>query len=414
MRVAPGGDAHVPVVVRARADAAAGDAHGFVLLRRGAVTRRVPTPSSSQGRPWPPRRCCQLGRVQSGDTRRGTSRAQAYRYPAAPFGPAPDYVSAPVAEDGAERLYVTHVTEPVANIGAAIIGQSSGALVHPWLLGSRDENDVQGYAGTPVNVNNLSLSYPLDIGAAGTLFPRQGDYYVAVDSGRDEFTGRRRAGQYVLWTWKNDVLPPLMQLLTRRVTAGRPTIAVRVIDIGSSIVDPGSGVDPLSLAIGYRNQLIGASAYDPVSGIAIFALPRQAPALRAGGRRLLASASDYQESKNVATTGEELMPNTAVAQGTLRVVNRPTVTWLAPEGGECVARPRAQLTLLADSTAAVRSVRFSVDGRRIATDRSGPAGLYSVSWRTRRLKTGRHVLRAVVRDASGRAAEARRTIRACK
>ena len=63
------------------------------------------------------------------------------------------------------------------------------------MLGSPDENDVQGYAGTPVNVNNLTLDFPLDIGAAATVFPRTKAYYVAVDSGRDQFTGtlaRRR------------------------------------------------------------------------------------------------------------------------------------------------------------------------------------------------------------------------------
>ena len=60
--------------------------------------------------------------------------------------------------------------------------------MHPWLLGSKDENDVQGYAGTPVNVNPLTIDYPLDVGAAATVFPRLGTYYVAVDSGRDEFT----------------------------------------------------------------------------------------------------------------------------------------------------------------------------------------------------------------------------------
>ena len=49
---------------------------------------------------------------------------------------------------------------------------------------------MQGYAGTPVNVNNLTIDYPLDIGAAATVFPRTKAYYVSVDSGRDQFTGQ--------------------------------------------------------------------------------------------------------------------------------------------------------------------------------------------------------------------------------
>ena len=136
----------------------------------------------------------QLGQVQTGDTRKGVSHASAYRYPAAAFGPAANYVGAPVNEDGAEQLYRIRIDEPAVNVGAAVIFSSPGSLVHPWLLGSPDENDVQGYAGTPVNVNNLTLDFPLDIGAAATVFPRTKAYYVAVDSGRDQFTGRSLGG----------------------------------------------------------------------------------------------------------------------------------------------------------------------------------------------------------------------------
>jgi minor extracellular serine protease Vpr len=411
--LAPGGDVQVPIVVRAAAGASTGDAYGFVLLRHGAVTRRVPYAFLVTRPGLAAAPVLQLKRAQSGDTRRGTNRADAYRYPAAPFGPAPDYVGAPVREDGAETLYETHVNKPVANIGAAIIAQSPNALVHPWLLGSKDENDVQGYTGTPVNVNQLTLDYSLDIGAAGALFPRQGRYFVAVDSGRDIFTGRRQAGQYVLWSWQDDVLPPVLQLLTKNVSAGRPTIALRALDLGSSIFDPGAGVDPLSLVISYRNVLIGASAYDPVTGIAIFALPRQAPRLVAGNRQLLASAADYQESKNVSTTGADITPNTSVARGTLRVVRRPTATWLSPDAGECVERPTSSLVVLAGSTAAVRSVRFTDGTKTVATARRGAAGLYTVTWKTKGLKAGRHVLHAVVRDGAGRTSEARRTVRVC-
>ena len=126
-----------------------------------------------------------------------------------------------------------------------------------------------------MNVNNLTIDYPLDIGAAGTVFPRTKAYYVAVDSGRDLFTGRSLGGAYVLRAWVDDVQPPLLGLLTSRVSAGRPTIALRVVDLGS-------GVDPYSLVIGYGQTLIGAVAYDPVSGIALFPIPNEAPQLRAG------------------------------------------------------------------------------------------------------------------------------------
>ena len=346
-----------------------------------------------------------LARLQIGDTRNGVSRASAYRYPAAAFGPAPSYVGAPVNEDGAETLYRIRIDEPAVNVGAAVILSSPGSLVHPWFLGSPDENDVQGYAGTPVNVNNLTIDYPLDIGAAATVFPRTKTYYVSVDSGRDEFTGRSLGGSYLLRAWVNDVQPPLLGLITSRVSAGRPTIALRVIDIGA-------GVDPFSLVIAYGRALIGAAAYDPASGIALFPLPMQAPVLKAGKRTLTASAADFQEAKNVDSVGDELLPNTAFASGRITVVNRPTVSWLAPEINECTAR-QTPLVVLASSTAAVRSVRFFDGQKLLATDKQGGAGLFDVVWKRGGAAKGKHTLRAIVTDAKGRKAEAQRVVNVC-
>ena len=327
--VAPGGDVQVPVTVRAAADATVGEAYGFILLRRGELVRKVPyamlitRPGLSQVPILP------LRQFVTGDTRKGVSRASAYKYPAAAFGPAPSYSGPPVVEDGAEVLYRIRLDDPAINVGAAVIGSSAGSLVHPWMLGSPDENDVQGYAGTPVNVNNLTIDYPLDIGAAGTVFPRTKTYYVAVDSGHDVFTGRSLAGAYVLRAWVDDLRPPLLGLITDRVAAGRPTIALRVLD-------EGAGVDPFSLVIGYGQVLIGAYAYDPVSGVALFPLPTQAPKLKVGKPVLAASAADYQEAKNVDSVGDELLPNTAFAEGRIDVVDGPTINWLVPEVRECV------------------------------------------------------------------------------
>ena len=272
-RSGPAATLQVPITARAAANAGTGEAYGFILLRRGDVVRKVAyamlvTRPGLQQAPILP-----LQQIQTGDTRKGISRASAYRYPAAAFGPAANYVGAPVNEDGAEVLYRIRIDEPAVNVGAAVIFSSPGSLVHPWMLGSADENDVQGYAGTPVNVNNLTLDFPLDIGAAATVFPRAKAYYVSVDSGRDQFTGRSLGGQYLLRAWVNDVQPPLLGLITNRVAAGRPTLALRVLDLGA-------GVDPFSLVIGYGRALIGAAAYDPLTGIAIFPLRATRPHCR--------------------------------------------------------------------------------------------------------------------------------------
>jgi subtilisin family serine protease len=404
--VPPGGDLQVPVTARAAAGAGLGEAYGLLLLRRGDVVRKVAyamlvTRPGLEQAPIVP-----LRQVQSGDTRKGASRASAYRYPAAAFGPAPSYFGAPVNEDGGETLYRIRIDEPAVNVGAAVIASSPGSLVHPWMLGSPDENDVQGYAGTPVNVNNLTVDYPLDIGAAGTVYPRTKAYYVSVDSGRDQFTGRSLGGSYLLRAWVNDVQPPLLGLITNRVAAGRPTLALRVVDLGA-------GVDPFSLVIGYGRALVAAAAYDPFTGIALFPLPQDAPALRAGKRLLQASAADFQEAKNVDSVGDQLLPNTAFASGNITVVNRPAITWVTPEPSECTAR-QAQLIVIASSTAALRSVRF-LDGKKtIATVKRGPSGIYTFVWKRGGAAKGRHTLRAVVTDAKGRTAEADRVVRVCR
>ena len=309
-------------------------------------------------------------------------------------------------EDGAEKLYRIQLNDPSLNVGAAVIISSPGSLVHPWMLGSPDENDVQGYAGTPVNVNNLTIDYPLDIGAAAAVFPRTKSYYVSVDSGRDPFTGRSLGGTYVLRAWVNDLQPPLLGLITKRVSSGRPTLALRIIDLGA-------GVDPFSLVVGYGRVLVAAAAYDPDTGVALFPIPRNAPALKAGKRRLDASGADFQEAKNVDSVGDELLPNTAFASGPITVVNRPTVNWIAPETSECTTR-RTRMVVLADSNLAVRSVRFFQGKKQIATVRRGAAGLYGANWNRGSAARGRYTLRAVVTDAKGRKAEAQRVVRVCK
>ena len=236
MVVPPGGVVDLPVTARAVAGAAAGDDYGFIVLRRGSVTRRIPylflvTRPKLDGQP-----VHSLRKFILGDTRQGTSNVNAYRYPTSPFGPAPDYFGPAQNEPGAEQLYSLHVSAPAANAGVAVIAQSSNSLIDPWFLGSADENNVQGYAGTPVDANVLTFAYRADVEAAGTVFPLEKRYFISVDSGSDPYTGESFAGQYILRTWINDVSPPKIRFLTRVVTAGRPLLAARVVDAGAALV----------------------------------------------------------------------------------------------------------------------------------------------------------------------------------
>ena len=137
-------------------------------------------------------------------------------FPTAPFGHPPDYgVTAPMREDGGERLLSFRLRKRAQNFGVAVVTQSPGSQIDPFVLGAKDENAVQGYVGTPVNINGLMADYQLPVGAAGAQFPLPGTYYVAVDSGRDEFTGRRLLG-----TWRSLLRDELSYV--RRMEQSKP------------------------------------------------------------------------------------------------------------------------------------------------------------------------------------------------
>ncbi len=403
--VPPGGSASFAASAHADAGAPAGDNYGLIVLRRGLETRRIPYLFLVTRPALESVAARRLRRFQQGTTD-GSSRVSAYRFPSAPFGPPPDYNGAPMNQLGSETLYEAHLANPVANLGVAVVGQSRGALVDPWFLGSPDENDVQGYAGTPVNVNVLTFGFRLDVGAAGAVFPRPGRYFVAVDSASDEFTGEALRGRYQLRSWVNDVRPPRFKLLTARVTAGRPLLAARV-------TDRGSGVDPTSLLINYRRTLLGAALYDPASGLAVWAIPRDAPAIPRGRLRATAVASDFQEAKNIDQAGGNILPNSVFRRITIRGVRAATVTWLLPQRRACAARSQP-LVVAAGAPRRIAGVRFFDGKRRIATVRRGSAGLYVATWRTARAPKGKHLLRAAVSLRGGGTVAARRIVRICR
>jgi hypothetical protein len=413
--LAPGGATTFPVVAQASADAAPGDDYGFVLLRQGGVTRRIPygfavtRPKLAGATPIP------LRDTQTGDTRNGVDRARVYRWPTSPFG-LTGLIGAehPLDEDGAEQVYFIDVDRRVANVGAVVVDppleigapleRLLAAPVHPWFLGSLDENDVQGYAGTPVNANGSMPDFLFDIAAAGTVFPRQGRYYVSVDSGRDPFTGRSTAGPYVLRSWIDDIRPPRIQLLTPRVSAGHPSIALRATDTQA-------GVDPLSIQLDYSEQLSGAALYDRATGVSVVPLPRTVTQLRPGRFTMRLIASDYQEAKNINTDSDNLVPNTRILTIRLRVVGGPTVTWLAPEKRACVAAG-ARLDAVAGSSSPVSSVGFFDGRRQLGRVKQNFAGVYSVTWKAG-ARRGVHTLTAIVSDTAGREARATRQVRVC-
>jgi subtilisin family serine protease len=402
--VLPGGEADLAVVAHASDQAPRGEDYGFVVLTNGTTTRRIPylfivtRPSLELEQAVP------LHAFQTGDTRVGLNRVETYRYPTAPFGNAPD--QPPMDEDGAEHLYRFDVNEPVTNFGVAVWEQSPGARIDPWVLGAPSEDQVQGDAGTPVNVNSLMVDYLVPLGAAGAAMPRQQAFYVSVDSGRELYTGRSLAGSYLLHAWLNDNEPPLVRPLTTRVAAGRSTVAVDAVDLGA-------GVDPYSLVLAFGNSEIGASFYDPQSGLTVFRIASPSPKLRPGKLQAVILASDYQESKNVNTIGDNPMPNTTFLPVRLNVVRGTAESWVTPPAGECVAT-RQPLVVAVSTTATLKRVRFFDGKRAIGTDSNPTGDVAQVTWKTGKAKRGRHVLTARATDSAGHVASARRTVRVCR
>ena len=413
-----GGTAVVQMVAQAAAGSPQGDNFGFVVLRRGDAVRRIPYAFSVTRPQLGNAQVVPLRRLQTGDTRTGTDLARAYRWPTLPFGILGIFgVDPSINDDGREKVYSLDiprqavnagvvVERPAPRINASIIALLSSAQpIHPWFLNSLDENDVTGYAGIPVNSNGLMPDFLFNVGAAGGVFLPPGRYFVSVDSGRDFFTGRSLAGPYRLRSWVNDVRPPNVALITRRVSSGRPTVVAR-------IADAASGVDPLSLLLLFGTNQLAATRFDPETGIAIFSIPRDVNPLEPGPEFMRVFASDNQETKNIHTEGVNPMPNSRFRGIRMEVVQRPTISWILPSQNACLPA-RAKLQVVAGSNATISSVGFFAGNRQIARVRKNFAGIYELNWRPGG-KRGKRTLTAIVSDTRGREAEATRTVRVCR
>ena len=414
----PGGTAIVQMVARAAAGSPQGDNFGFVILKRGSDVRRIPYAFSVTRPQLTGSKVIALKKMQAGDTLSGDDRARVYRWPTSPFGILSIFgVDPSVNDDGKETVYSLDIPKQAVNAGVVVVRPaikidasvasqlSSNAPIHPWFLGSLDENDVLGYAGIPVNSNGSMPDFLFNVATAGGVFLPPGRYYVSVDSGHDPFTGRVLAGKYVLRSWVNDVKPPNIALMTKRIAAGRPTIVARVRDAAS-------GVDPLSLLLLFGSNQVGATAFDPETGIAVFTIPRDLRPLGAGPAFMRIFASDFQETKNINTEGANPMPNSRFRGIRIEVVNGPTVTWITPNTGACLAR-RSKLQVVANSPSLISSVGFFDGNRQIGRVRKNVAGIYTLNWRPRG-KKGPHVLKAIASDISGRESEAARPVKICR
>ena len=227
------------------------------------------------------------------DTRGGTSRVSAYRYPEVPGSP-----TLPAVLDGPERVFRVSVPGGVANFGVAIVSARPGARIQPRVVAGADENRLTGYAGLPIVLNPYLAGFNTAVASAGALFPLAGQYSIVFDSATAE-----GAGPFSFRFWVNDVTPPTAKLQARKVGRGVP-LAIR-------LTDAQSGVDPQTIvaridAASRSVSLRGGLARVDIRGLA------------AGRHRLQFQVSDYQETRNMENVAA-VLPNTRRLQATIVV-----------------------------------------------------------------------------------------------
>ncbi len=225
------------VTVAAAADAAEGEATGFVTLTRGTDVRRFPY--------WFRVEAPQLGKdphtaiatpgLYHGNTAGKASRVSTYRYPELGLT-----AGVPTSLSGPEQVFRFDLTRPVANFGAVVLARGAGVSVSPRIVRAGDENRLVGYPGLPAEINPY-VGVPVVYPVVAAILPTPGAYDLVFDTP----TGTRPGG-FTFRFWVNDTTPPAVRALQRSVRRGD---ALRV-----SVTDAGSGVDPHTLRVRIDEQ----------------------------------------------------------------------------------------------------------------------------------------------------------------
>ncbi|MGH2977793.1 MAG: S8 family peptidase [Gaiellaceae bacterium] len=275
--------------------AEAGDGTGWVVLTRGSDVRRVAF--------WFHVEVPQLGLertrifrkpgVYRGDTAGQASHVSSYRYPELGIAP-----GVPTQLGGPEQVFRFRLRHRVANFGAVIVGHGKGVRVSPRLVAGDDENRLVGYTGIPASLNPYQ-SFGRAEPVVAAVLPEPGSYDFVFDT-----PTHAKPGTFSFRFWVNDTSPPSIRPLVRATVVGRP---IRI-----AVHDSGSGVDPHSL----RARVDGAPArFTYADGV----LSIRTTTLKPGKARVIVTASDYQETKNMEDVGP-VLPNTRVLRTTVTLL----------------------------------------------------------------------------------------------
>jgi len=257
-----------------------GDGTGYVTLRVGSETRKIPYWLHVE-RPKLGKATAMLRKTGSygGNTAKGHANVSVYRYPEGFH---------PITTPGPEQVFGIRLGEAVANFGVRVVSHAGGVTVTPRVVRGDDENRLTGVVGIPGDLNPYRDSLGVRTAIAGAILPSRGKYNVVFDS-----PSRRAAGKFTFRFWIDDVTPPTVKL--RGYSGG----VVRL-----SIGDAGSGVDPSSI----EAFLDGSGNQSDVSyggGIASV----RTGGLGAGKHTIKVVVADYQETKNMEDVGP-ILPNT--------------------------------------------------------------------------------------------------------
>jgi subtilisin family serine protease len=270
--------------VNVAAGAAESEASGFVVLTRGSDVRRIPwwVGVSHPSLPRPVRTLTRTG-TYKGNAAKGSSRAADYRYPEPDLAPL----------NGPEEVFAVHVGT-VANFGARVVSHAAGVAVTPRIVLGDDQNRLAGYTALPFDFNPYRSLFGRSLPAAGVVLPTAGIYGLVFDT-----PSRAQAGPFTFRLWVNDVTPPKIRF--RSYNRGTIRIAVS---------DAGSGVDPRSISVSVDSSHPTPSFRNGVVTVR--------EGLAPGKHRLLVTASDFQEAKNMEDV-VRILPNTRTYSKTLVV-----------------------------------------------------------------------------------------------
>ncbi len=288
----------VPGSLKVTATAAAGadvDATGFVVLRLGTVSRRIPYwfhAESPRLAREPHLTLTSTGQF-TGTTAGKAHLIRVYRYPEGRAGDPANILAGP------EQVFRVTLRKPVANFGVAVIG---GRRVSPRVVYAGDENRLTGFAGYPEVINPYIDSYGEARPVAAAVRPAAGSYDIVFDT-----PARVVPGRFTFRFWIDDQTPPAVKLLTTSVK--------RNGNLELTLADGGSGVDPRSLTALIDGKPAQVT-FKPgrAVGHAVVSLLSVGP----GRHALVFTAADYQELKNFENV-LKILPNTRVLRTQFRV-----------------------------------------------------------------------------------------------